>query len=165
MIWICHKIVNFSFLFGITDVFRRMKSRLLESECYLCTGEERKRKEMQQIEVDNLKWYVLYTAPRAEKQVENRIRGMGVICWLPLRKSPRAWSDRVKIVEMPLFPSYIFVMICTTCCAFPAFHVSYIIMVSRRLSVKKSWIPFVLSWKKQPITRWWKVKRLRLSVA
>lgn len=64
---------------------------------------------MQQIEVDNLKWYVLYTAPRAEKQVENRIRGMGVICWLPLHKSPRAWSDRVKIVEMPLFPSYIFV--------------------------------------------------------
>ena len=64
---------------------------------------------MQQTEVDNQKWYVLYTAPRAEKQVESRIQGMGVICWLPLHKSPRVWSDRVKIVDIPLFPSYIFV--------------------------------------------------------
>lgn len=72
-------------------------------------GKKEKQKAMQQTEVDNQKWYVLYTAPRAEKQVESRIQGMGVICWLPLHKSPRAWSDRVKIVDIPLFPSYIFV--------------------------------------------------------
>jgi Transcription antiterminator len=54
-------------------------------------------------------WYVLYTAPRAEKQVAERLSLSGVDNWLPLHRSPRVWSDRVKIVEMPLFNSYIFV--------------------------------------------------------
>ncbi|MDL2255723.1 UpxY family transcription antiterminator [Parabacteroides sp. OttesenSCG-928-K15] len=54
-------------------------------------------------------WYVLYTAPRAEKQVKERILGQGVKCWLPLHRSPRIWSDRVKLVDVPLFPSYVFV--------------------------------------------------------
>ena len=30
--------------------------------------------------------------------------------FLPLHLTPRKWSDRVKMVEMPLFPSYLFVM-------------------------------------------------------
>jgi transcription antitermination factor NusG len=54
-------------------------------------------------------WYVLYTTPRAEKQVQNRVDAMGVTCWLPLHRSPRVWSDRIKIVEVPLFNSYLFV--------------------------------------------------------
>ncbi len=54
-------------------------------------------------------WYVLYTAPRAEKQVAERLLLAGVENWLPIHRSPRVWSDRVKIVDIPLFPSYIFV--------------------------------------------------------
>ena len=54
-------------------------------------------------------WNVLYTAPRAEKQVKERIEALGVECFLPLHRTPRVWSDRVKIVEVPLFNSYIFV--------------------------------------------------------
>lgn len=54
-------------------------------------------------------WYVLYTAARAEKRVEMRLKEMGVEVYLPLHKSKRRWSDRVKEVEMPLFRSYIFV--------------------------------------------------------
>lgn len=54
-------------------------------------------------------WYVLYTAPRAEKLVKERIDMLGVECWLPLHRTPRVWSDRVKIVEIPLFSSYVFV--------------------------------------------------------
>ena len=54
-------------------------------------------------------WYVLYTAPRAEKQVADRLSLAGITNWLPLHRSPRVWSDRVKIVEVPLFNSYIFV--------------------------------------------------------
>ena len=57
----------------------------------------------------NTNWYVLYTAPRAEKQVKERIDRLEVECWLPLHRTPRVWSDRVKIVEIPLFSSYIFV--------------------------------------------------------
>ncbi|MDH6342427.1 transcription antitermination factor NusG [Parabacteroides sp. PFB2-12] len=55
------------------------------------------------------KWYVLYTAPRAEKQVCERLKEQEVECWLPLHRSPRVWSDRVKLVDIPLFPSYLFV--------------------------------------------------------
>ncbi len=54
-------------------------------------------------------WYALYTAPRAEKQVNDRIAGLGIDCWLPLHRCPRVWSDRVKIVDLPLYTSYIFV--------------------------------------------------------
>ncbi|MDD2285563.1 MAG: UpxY family transcription antiterminator [Paludibacter sp.] len=54
-------------------------------------------------------WYVIYTAPKAEKQVQQRLTEQGVEAFLPLHLSPRKWSDRVKLVEMPLFPSYLFV--------------------------------------------------------
>jgi transcription antitermination factor NusG len=54
-------------------------------------------------------WYVLYTTPRAEKQVEQRLLSSGVETFLPVHISPRKWADRVKLVEVPLFSSYIFV--------------------------------------------------------
>lgn len=55
------------------------------------------------------KWYVLYTAPRAEKIVEKRLKGEGTEVFLPIYRSKRKWSDRVKMVELPLFNSYVFV--------------------------------------------------------
>ncbi|HRZ97883.1 MAG TPA: UpxY family transcription antiterminator [Paludibacter sp.] len=64
---------------------------------------------MQSKNVRAEKWYVLYTSPRAEKQVEMRIKELDIEVFLPLHKSPRRWSDRIKIVEIPLYSSYIFV--------------------------------------------------------
>lgn len=57
------------------------------------------------------RWLVGYTAPRAEKQVYDKLQKQGYTTFLPLAKSSRKWSDRVKIVEVPLFTSYIFVYI------------------------------------------------------
>ncbi|MDO9153091.1 MAG: UpxY family transcription antiterminator [Paludibacter sp.] len=57
----------------------------------------------------SLQWYVLYTSPRAEKKAEMRIRELDVEVYLPLHKSPRKWSDRIKFVDVPLYSSYIFV--------------------------------------------------------
>lgn len=54
-------------------------------------------------------WYVLYTAARAEKQVAQRISGEGIEAFLPLHRRKRKWSDRVKVIEEPLFRSYVFV--------------------------------------------------------
>jgi transcription antitermination factor NusG len=54
-------------------------------------------------------WHVLYTTPRAEKQVNQRLQQQGIQTFLPLHLSPRRWSDRVKLVDVPLFSSYIFV--------------------------------------------------------
>ena len=58
-----------------------------------------------------MNWYALYTSPRAEKQVEKRLKEMGIKAFLPLHLAPRRWSDRIKMVEVPLYPSYIFVNI------------------------------------------------------
>jgi len=56
-----------------------------------------------------MNWYVLYTSSRAEKQVEKNLIADGIEVFLPLHLSPRKWSDRIKMVEVPLFSSYIFV--------------------------------------------------------
>ena len=61
-----------------------------------------------------MSWYVLYTAARAEKQVAARIEAEGVEkggveAYLPLHRRRKKWSDRIKVVEEPLFRSYVFV--------------------------------------------------------
>jgi transcription antitermination factor NusG len=55
------------------------------------------------------KWYAVYTNPRAEKRVNEKLKRAGIETYLPLHRTPRAWSDRVKLVDMPLFTSYVFV--------------------------------------------------------
>jgi transcription antitermination factor NusG len=55
------------------------------------------------------KWYALYTRPRAEKLVYQRLVEEGIETFLPLQKTYRMWSDRKKLVEKPLLTSYIFV--------------------------------------------------------
>lgn len=54
-------------------------------------------------------WYLLYTAPRAERNANDRLVLEGFETYLPLHKIQRRWSDRLKWVEAPLFPSYIFI--------------------------------------------------------
>ena len=55
------------------------------------------------------KWYALYTRPRAEKLVYQRLVEIGIEAYLPLQKTFRTWSDRKKLVEKPLLSSYVFV--------------------------------------------------------
>ena len=57
------------------------------------------------------KWFALYTKPRWEKKVSSVLQQKGVECWCPLKKTEKQWSDRKKIVEEPLFTSYVFVRI------------------------------------------------------
>ena len=56
-------------------------------------------------------WYVLYTKPRNEKKVAERLSTAGYNVYCPLHKVKRQWSDRVKTVEEPLFRSYVFIQI------------------------------------------------------
>lgn len=56
-------------------------------------------------------WYALYTRPRWEKKANDEFEAMGIEAYLPLLKTLRQWSDRKKMVELPLMPSYIFVRI------------------------------------------------------
>jgi transcription antitermination factor NusG len=57
------------------------------------------------------KWYALYTKPRWEKKIDASLIKKNIESWCPLQKIERQWSDRKKIVEEPLFKSYIFVHI------------------------------------------------------
>lgn len=56
-------------------------------------------------------WYVLRTKPRSEKQVNKRLVENAIETFLPMYSTLRQWSDRKKKIEVPLFPSYIFVHI------------------------------------------------------
>lgn len=60
------------------------------------------------------KWYALYTKPRWEKKIDSALIRKGVESWCPLQRIERQWSDRKKIIEAPLFKSYVFVRIDVT---------------------------------------------------
>jgi transcription antitermination factor NusG len=47
-------------------------------------------------------------APRKEKIAAQTLRERGFEDFLPLYTSSRRWSDRMKKVESPLFPGYVF---------------------------------------------------------
>lgn len=57
------------------------------------------------------KWFAVYTRPRWEKKVNKLLIEKGLESYCPLNKVRRKWSDRVKIVEEPLFKSYVFVKV------------------------------------------------------
>ena len=56
-------------------------------------------------------WYAVYTKPRWEKKVSILFAERGIGHYCPLNKVHKQWSDRVKLVEEPLFKSYVFVHI------------------------------------------------------
>lgn len=58
-----------------------------------------------------IRWYAAYTKPRNEKKVYDRLITAGIETYLPLQRRLKQWSDRKKMVEEPLFRSYIFVRI------------------------------------------------------
>lgn len=60
---------------------------------------------------DEPQWIAVYTRPRAEKMVAARFTEAGLETYLPLIKEKHHWSDRIKLVEEPLFKSYVFVKI------------------------------------------------------
>jgi transcription antitermination factor NusG len=58
-----------------------------------------------------MNWYVVYTKPRWEKKVADRLNENGVLTYCPLITKLSQWSDRKKKVSVPLFSSYIFVQL------------------------------------------------------
>lgn len=65
-------------------------------------------------ETQNNKWYALYVRSRSEKSVGELLQKKGVEVYVPLIKTMRQWSDRKKMVEMPLFSGYVFVKTVTS---------------------------------------------------
>ena len=57
------------------------------------------------------KWFAVYTRPRWEKKVHKLLEEKGIESYCPLNKVHRKWSDRIKIIDEPLFKSYVFVKV------------------------------------------------------
>lgn len=53
-------------------------------------------------------WFALQTRCRHENMVAIQLGGKGYEPFLPVHKSRRQWSDRIKEIELPLFPGYLF---------------------------------------------------------
>ena len=54
-------------------------------------------------------WYVVQTRYRFESKVASQLQGKGVETFLPLLTETHRWSDRQKIISLPLFSGYVFV--------------------------------------------------------
>ena len=63
-------------------------------------------------ETDN--WFVLRTKSRYEKKLATSFTKHGIEFFLPLKMELKQWSDRMKKVESPLFPGFIFVQMTET---------------------------------------------------
>ncbi len=56
----------------------------------------------------DLPWFAIRVKSRCEKMVSELLRSKGYEEFLPLYWSRRLWSDRVKVMGMPLFAGYLF---------------------------------------------------------
>lgn len=54
-------------------------------------------------------WYAAYTRFRCEKSVAEMLEYRGVAHYLPLYETIHRWRDRNARLQLPLFPSYLFV--------------------------------------------------------
>ena len=54
-------------------------------------------------------WYAIHTRAQHEKRVDARLRECGISTFLPLVKQVHRWSDRRKVLDLPLFSCYVFV--------------------------------------------------------
>src|SRR5271170_5128416 len=60
-------------------------------------------------------WFAVCVKSRSEKSVAAIARYNGFEQFLPLYRSRRRWSDRVKSVPLPLFPGYVFCRVEPVC--------------------------------------------------
>ena len=56
-------------------------------------------------------WHVVYTKPRAEKKVEQRLNNLGINAYCPVKQEIKQWSDRKKKILVPVLPSMVLVNI------------------------------------------------------
>lgn len=53
-------------------------------------------------------WYGVRVRPKGEARASSELSARGFEAFLPTRHVRRRWSDRVKTLEVPVFPGYLF---------------------------------------------------------
>ena len=61
------------------------------------------------VEHEATRWYAIQTRARHEKIIANQLQNQGITTFLPLVSEVHHWSDRRKVVQLPLFACYLFV--------------------------------------------------------
>jgi len=72
-------------------------------------------------------WRVLYVKSKSERRVGLLLSKLGLETYIPTQKELRTWSDRKKLLEIVLFPNYVFVKTngSTRSLVFESSHVSH----------------------------------------
>ncbi len=63
------------------------------------------------LELENEKrfWFPIHVRARHERTIRDELLKRGYEVYLPMVKRRRRWSDRYKIIEVPLFSGYLFI--------------------------------------------------------
>ena len=59
-------------------------------------------------ELSNADWFALHVRARWEQSIAKILTGKGYETLLPTYRSERRWGGRLRTVDAPLFPSYVF---------------------------------------------------------
>jgi transcription termination/antitermination protein NusG len=58
--------------------------------------------------VESVQWFALHVKRRYEQAVAASLQGKNIESLVPVWKERRRWSDRLKTVQSPIFPGYVF---------------------------------------------------------
>jgi transcription antitermination factor NusG len=59
-------------------------------------------------ELEELPWFAIRVKSRCEVTAYEELSARGLEAFLPLQRVRRRWSDRTKILDLPVFPGYLF---------------------------------------------------------
>jgi transcription antitermination factor NusG len=58
--------------------------------------------------MDVVRWFAVRVVPQHEAVAFEGLHSKGIEAFSPTYQSRRKWSDRTKVLELPLFPGYVF---------------------------------------------------------
>ena len=59
--------------------------------------------------LEGLPWYAIQTRYRFERKAAAQLQNKGIETFLPVIEESHRWSDRQKVISVPLFSGYVFV--------------------------------------------------------
>ena len=62
-------------------------------------------------EATSAQWYVVHSKPRQEARALANLTQQGYDCYLPLRRTEKIYKRGLAIVQEPLFPRYLFILL------------------------------------------------------
>lgn len=84
-----------------------LTQRVTSKKCDSYGGSVSGRKKMA-VRSQQWPWFAVLVRTGREKTANLLLENSGYECFLPVTQNTRRWSDRTKVIEVPLFPGYLF---------------------------------------------------------